>query len=318
MNSQPDSKGTKKIEVVDGHLHLSSLEFTPKSFVDGIGRNVSERLKADNYTVPKKLLSKQLCKTFDDAEYVRLERYLSTSRIKNALILLPDFTYCLDDASTTIESMIDRHHELVLMDTRFEYFAGVDPRHGKHAFDIFLDAVENKMCKGLKIYPPCGVAPDDERFNPFYECCHSNGLPVLIHIGSTSPTLGHCFATPDLVANAAIKFPSVNFILAHGAIHHVRDCVMYARNLPNVYLDLSGMQSVIYNEQVIASYQEIFMMGINHKIIYGTDWPVFSATKTQGCFYNTLQTHGCAFSSLPFNEREMILSGNIRRLVSFR
>jgi predicted TIM-barrel fold metal-dependent hydrolase len=78
--------------------------------------------------------------------------------------------------------------------------------------------------------------------DPYYEICAQRALPVLVHIGPTSPALSFEKTAPFDVDSAARRFPNVRFVLAHGAVAYVEEATMMCRYRPNVFLDISGFQ----------------------------------------------------------------------------
>ncbi|NOR86795.1 MAG: amidohydrolase family protein [Bacteroidales bacterium] len=65
-------------------------------------------------------------------------------------------------------------------------FVHIDPRRPNY-FDLFKKYVEEHDFQGLKLYPPLGVFPYDERFNPVYEYCEKHHLPVIAHCSPYNP-----------------------------------------------------------------------------------------------------------------------------------
>jgi len=120
-------------------------------------------------------------------------------------------------------------------------FIHIDPRR-PGIFDIFLDAVR-KGFRGVKLYPPMGHRPDDERLTPVYEYCSNFRLPLLVHCGPQSPThykgskkqirklldaagiaytshmkkqeLCAQFGHPELYIPILEKYPNMNICFAH-------------------------------------------------------------------------------------------------------
>src|SRR6185312_6585851 len=88
-------------------------------------------------------------------------------------------------------------------------------------------------------------------------------------------------ASPLLIDQAARLFPGVNFILAHGAVSFVEECAMLCAFRPNVYLDISGYQGSLRTGSTEGAIRGILCRGINHKILFGTDWPVFRLQSDQ-------------------------------------
>jgi uncharacterized protein len=92
----------------------------------------------------------------------------------------------------------------------------------------------------MKLYPPCGYRLNDPLLYPYYEICAQYSLPVLSHIGATSPVLDFEIALPIYVDKPARDFPGVDFVLAHGSVHYPDECAMLCNNRPNIYIDVSG------------------------------------------------------------------------------
>jgi uncharacterized protein len=44
---------------------------------------------------------------------------------------------------------------------------------------------------------------------------------------------------------------------------------------PNVYLDMSGYQATLGYDPAATAVKKIVSLGINHKVLFGTDFPVF-------------------------------------------
>src|SRR6185437_6424454 len=98
-------------------------------------------------------------------------------------------------------------------------------------------AVRDHQVDGLKIYPPCGYTASSRLLYPYYEICRNYRIPVLSHIGATSPALEFEPARPIYVDVPARDFPEIDFILAHGALHYADECLMLCENRPNIYVD---------------------------------------------------------------------------------
>jgi predicted TIM-barrel fold metal-dependent hydrolase len=181
--------------------------------------------------------------------------------------------------------------------------------------DLFERALTELGFRGLKVYPPCGFSPSDPTLFPYYELCSHHKAPVLVHIGATSPALAFDTSSPLLIDEAARRFPAVNFILAHGAVSFVEECVMMCAFRPNVYLDLSAFQGSVKGGGPSQAVRDVVSRGINHKILFGTDWPVFRMQGNQKTFVQTVVGDGGPLSGLKEIERDLILHKNIERLL---
>ncbi len=65
-------------------------------------------------------------------------------------------------------------------------FVHIDPRR-KGVFNILVRCVEEWGFMGVKLYPPLGVFPYDERFDPIYRYCEENNLPIITHCSPRNP-----------------------------------------------------------------------------------------------------------------------------------
>jgi uncharacterized protein len=299
--------------IIDAHLHVASTHYLPKEFIDGVVANTARALEAN---LGLKQSIHQLYSMYEsqlqDHDCHQLLQQMDDARIDQAVLLLPDYTYALKGAELTIEEMYHRHHQILIKHPdRFYVFGGVDPRWGEDGFKLFLRGIEEYGFKGLKIYPPCGYSPSDEKLFPYYEICQHFHLPVLMHVGGTSPALQLEYASPMLVESAARKFPNVNFILAHGSTGFTEECVMLCASRPNIYLDISTFQ-----KQPVANLYRVFAKGINHKIIFGTDWPIFRMKGEQKAQLNSLFDQTSPVTALTERETALFFHGTIEYLMA--
>lgn len=262
--------------VVDGHCHLASSRCIPRDFFVGVARNMARTQSARERPGEVEKLARVMELQYQDHDADRLIRKMDEAGIARTVLLAPDFThvftsqYSLEDMAAQHAAVRARHPG------RFHVFFGVDPRWGRSGHDLFERVVERYGFEGLKVYPPCGFSPSDERMFPLYEICAARGLPVLLHTGPTTPTLDFRYADPYLIDAASKLFPGVNFILAHGGVNFVEQAKLMCRYRANVYLDISGYPVAMSAGGWQQHLADLFSQNINHKIIFGTDWPVFS------------------------------------------
>ena len=229
------------------------------------------------------------------------------------MLLIADFTYKMKDCSLTIEESFHKHREVLARHPeKFEVFGGVDPRWGADGIALFERSVVEFGFRGFKVYPPCGFSPGDPALFPYYEICAQHHLPVVVHIGPTSPALSFERASPFLLDAAAQQFPSVNFILAHGSVNFADECAMLCRFRPNVFLDISAFQNRLQNNA--AALKWTVSQGINHKVLFATDWPVFRLQATQKRFVEILGDSNGPLNELNERERSYIFHKNFERL----
>jgi predicted TIM-barrel fold metal-dependent hydrolase len=119
----------------------------------------------------------------------------------------------------------------------------------------------------------------------------------LVHIGPTSSVLDFSISNSFLIDATARAFPLVNFIL-HGAISFVEECKMMCRFRPNVYLDISGYQTTLGFDPSAEANKNVVSAGINHKVLFGMDWPVFRWQGGQESFVKVLTNENGPISEL--------------------
>jgi predicted TIM-barrel fold metal-dependent hydrolase len=125
----------------------------------------------------------------------------------------------------------------------------VDPRDSSA-----LDTFERYMDLGfraVKMFPPVGFDPSDERFFLLYEAIERRGVPVLAHSGQTNIGLvsndpkiraatDSRFAHPMNFDRISRLFPGVPWVLAHSGYPYLVDAWSVAHANKNVYLDIAG------------------------------------------------------------------------------
>jgi uncharacterized protein len=301
--------------VVDAHAHIASHRYTPQAFIDGVIDNLMVALEAQPVRIKRSRLQDQYMRTLQDHECDELVKQMDAADIEQTVLLVPDFTYALPGSALTIEEMLVEHAAVLKKHAgRLIMLAGVDPRWEADGVRLFERAITEYGAAGLKLYPPCGYSPSDRLLDPFYELCDAHNLPVLLHTGPTSPALSFDTAKPMALDNAARRFPRVKFILAHGAVSFVEEAVAMSKFRPNVYLDVSGFDSALRKGGRMPSVDEVFEAGIAHKVLFGTDWPVFRMNGTQGDLVSAFATGEGPAARLSATERSNVMRGNAARL----
>jgi uncharacterized protein len=297
--------------IVDFHCHVAAEMCFPRSFSDGVVDNLALALSSRGLPLSRDKVAKMHQATLQDPLCDELTREMDNAGIAEAVLLLPDFTFALTDSTHTIAELID-HHRLVRdrHPGRFRVLVGVDPRWGSDGVTLFEKAIRDYGFDGMKLYPPCGYRLSDERLYPFYEICSAYSLPVLTHIGATAPALDFEIARPIFVDRAARDFPGIDFVLAHGSVHYPDECAMLCNNRPNIYLDVSG-----YEAAGPDGLRDLFSRGINHKILFGTDWPIFRLQGRQHSFVERLTEEAAFPESMSDTDRELFFHGNADRLL---
>jgi predicted TIM-barrel fold metal-dependent hydrolase len=303
--------------IIDAHCHIASEENIPGSFIDGAMSNLAVALTAQGIRVNEAKLSAMYRQKLQDPLCDALVAEQAEAGVSKSILLAADFSYVLKDCALTVEESFHKHREVLARHPgKFEAFGGVDPRWGRDGVELFERSLTEFGFRGFKVYPPCGFSPSDPALFPFYEICAARRVPVLVHIGPTSPALAFDTANPFLLDEAARLFPSVNFILAHGSVSFTDECAMLCMFRPNVYLDISGYQGSLRTDGSGGAVKAVVSRGISHKILFGTDWPVFRIQGDQLTFVSAVVEDDGPLSELSTSERELILHKNVERLLA--
>jgi predicted TIM-barrel fold metal-dependent hydrolase len=300
------------MNIIDAHTHIASLRYIPEAFIEGIVDNMMEEARGSGLTIRRAEMLDRVLSQYQDEQALTQLRVMDKLQVEQAVLLLPDFTFALKGCALSIAEMFEEHAALLERHAgRFVVFAGVDPRWGRDGLDLFVKGIERFRFSGLKLYPPCGYTPDDPLLDPFYEYCDAHRLPVLLHIGPTSPALSFSEAHPRYVDAPARRFKNISFILAHGAVNYAEECIQLCRYRPNVYLDMSGARLPTDS----AELGRLYRSGIAHKVIFGSDWPLNQLWHIKGML-DSLLPDTTSNDHPSRSERELMLGGTIRHILS--
>jgi len=306
------------MEIIDAHSHVASTRYMPRPFLEGIVDNMMEQLRPFGASFVRSSVMDRVLSGYQDHDASVQLAAMDELGVARSVLLLPDFTYALKGGELTIAEMFAEHGALLQRHSnRFVVFAGVDPRWGTDALNLFIHGVENLGFRGLKLYPPCGYQADSPLLEPFYEYCDSHGLPVLMHMGPTSPVLSFNEAHPRFVDAPARRYRHITFILAHGAVNHPEACIQLCRYRPNVFLDISGAKI----ETDLPALRTLAAVDIPHKVIFGSDWPIVQPKSVRLLINRLTGTEtgtGIPASEpalLPRNATKLVLGANIRYIL---
>ena len=156
----------------------------------------------------------------------------------------------------------------------------IDPRKPDaiETFERFMD----KGFKCVKMFPPEGYYPDEERFFPLYEKIEEYEVPILFHTGLTNVAYmpstvrratSSKYSNPMYIDLLTRMFPKINFVFAHMGYPHFSEAWSIAHVNNNVYLDIAGSgpwtegAPVAYNALGGQSYIPIDFS----RVIWGSD-----------------------------------------------
>jgi predicted TIM-barrel fold metal-dependent hydrolase len=134
--------------------------------------------------------------------------------------------------------------------------------------------------RGIKLLPMyAGFRMDDARLDPIWRYASRNGLPVLLHTGTTFITQAPLACTlPRQLDSVATRFADVKMIAAHLGHPYEGDCIVTTRKHPNVYADLSALH--YRPNQLYHSLMLVQEYGVWDKVLFGTDYPFTTVDAT--------------------------------------
>jgi uncharacterized protein len=150
-------------------------------------------------------------------------------------------------------------------------FGAVDPN-----VDEVIETLEEISALGLRgvklgpIYQ--NIHPTDPRMMQVYDYCERQGLPIMIHQGTTFIEKGRLqFARPILLEDVALKFPNLRMVIAHLGHPWIEETIVLIRKHPHLYSDISALHYrpwQFYNALITAKEY-----GVWDKLLFGTDYP---------------------------------------------
>ena len=159
-------------------------------------------------------------------------------------------------------------------------------------------ALANNL-KGIKLHPDFQKFNiDDESAERFYRAAEGK-LPILLHMGDDR----YEYSKPARLAKMAKKYPKVNFIAAHFGGYRCWDEAPVYRGLDNVYFDTCSSLPFISAQKA----RELIDMFGADRFFFATDFPMWDAVGELERFNQIPMTD---------SERELILAGNIKRLLN--
>ena len=154
---------------------------------------------------------------------------------------------------------------------RFSLVANINP-HLHYPVDAELARQLALGAVALKVHPVHGgFSPADPAIYPAYQVCMAEGLPVVVHCGTSSfPGSVNELADPALLLPVLRDFPGLTVVLAHGGRGWWYDAAASLALLhENVWIELSGLPP----QRLPHYYARFDLRRLAGKFIFGTDWP---------------------------------------------
>ncbi len=124
--------------------------------------------------------------------------------------------------------------------------------------------------RGIKVHPAVqSVAPENPRAMRLYGICGELDLPVLFHCGPVGiePERGRKLCQLERYAPPIKEYPNTTFVLGHSGALQMEQALEYAKEYPNVYLELAS--------QSVTNIRRILDEAPIDRVMMGSDWPFY-------------------------------------------
>lgn len=195
----------------------------------------------------------------------------------------------------------------------------INPNHRDMMTQSLADFGRSRGFVGLKLGPDYHSYPlNGPDYAPALQYADERGLLCLLHTWG-----GSAFNPPQMVGEVAVRYPRVQFIMGHSGFGEWDVSIAIARDLPNVYLELTAvyiahdfaMQPAGSGTPIqLPSYlsvngiiERMVDQATSKKIVFGTDLPWYSPHFAAGTIL---------FARIDDEARHDILHRNAERLLS--
>ena len=306
--------------IIDTHTHLYSERMAPRYWIDAMasyGSKVSGR--------SPQYVRERIERDWFDPGADRLIADMDEAGIDRSIVFVLDFGLFsgVDDDTSLAEryrlfsQAVARHAE------RLTLYGGIDPRR-PDAVGFVERAARELNVRGVKIWPPAGVYPNEPACYRVYEKCAQLGLPVVVHTGQEIGPLRSECTRPIFVDQPANDFPDLVFVLAHAGMGWWQEAAEVAWHHPNVYLDIAYWQvkHLRQPELFVRELRDLLSMAGPDRVFFGTDWPALRrvsrvAHATWVSYLKSLPDSSPGGVTFTRPEIDLLLGGAAERVLRF-
>jgi uncharacterized protein len=243
----------------------------------------------------------------------RLLEEMDAAGLDTAVLMHMDYDYTGErlrishwDQLEQLAEVRDRHPD------RFVLFSAIDPRRGAAGVELLRRAHRELKILGMGEFAPhfFGFPPNDrERCYPIYKACSDLGMHVAPNCSIITP-MNSRYCDPAYWEDVANDFPQMNILLTSGGFPHWTDTALaLCASKANVYLDVGDWQarfSADPVDTVLRFVRNGLQTDARHKILFGSDYPVYNATVSQLAWVEVF-TREAQRRGLPLSDEDLHL-----------
>ncbi len=183
------------MKITNCHIHIFNSDYIPNNFVPVVGGLV----KYKPFRLPLRFILKALNPFSSRDKPERFARFMKVSYKESQesiykiirgyyppgtrfIVLAMDMQFM--KAGKINKSWDQQNKELAELAVKYSPeiipFLAADPRR-ENLVEKIKELVEKHNFRGIKIYPPLGFFPSDERLYPVYEYAQEKGIPIMAH-----------------------------------------------------------------------------------------------------------------------------------------
>lgn len=129
-----------------------------------------------------------------------------------------------------------------------------------------------------------GIAPDDERMEPYWALAEALDIPVAIHMGEGLPGATFVVApkyrarltSPYLLEEVLIRHPRLRISVMHYGSPLIDEMIAMLGTYPQLYIDLGGIQWFYPRAYFYEQLRQFIDAGFGKRVMFGSDqvdWP---------------------------------------------
>jgi uncharacterized protein len=170
-----------------------------------------------------------------------------------------------------VAAVVDEHPD------RFRGLVSVDPRDPVRAVAELRAVVRDHNFVGLRFVPWLwDLPPYDRLLYPLYTACVELGIAFCTQIGHTGPLRRSEPGRPiPYLEDILLDFPDLVVVGGHVGVPWIDEVIFLLDKFPNFYVDTSAYVT----GRLPAALVDYMRDRRSHRVMFGTNWPMLSATR---------------------------------------